>query len=275
MPSFTGKTFSNFYKNLLGINQTTNTGVDTTTREVQDGAGNNTAISLSDDNLTVKPQNNNTTTTFTVSNAAGNRVFGVGTTDNNVYGGLSLVNLHTHYAYFATDFSESSAFAADIHHAITFGTSTAASSSFQMGTANTSSFGDTDPASTLTITGSGFEAAQYTTNRYWYVMDNITIDAVSWWHGADSATGDVTVAHLMGYDVVSDNSSTSGDLSSGVVLADGDTITNAGEEQIYYQSMTVQSADVDAGKVIMFTFAFDDQEGTDYSINATVKYHIR
>ena len=55
---------------------------------------------------------------------------------------------------------------------------------------------------------------------------------------------------------------------------DGANITNAGYEQIYYQSMTIQSADVDAGKVIMFTFA-SDTINSDYSINATVKYHIR
>ena len=78
----------------------------------------------------------------------------------------------------------------------------------------------------------------------------------------------------MAYSVVSDNSSTSGDLSSGVVVADGATITNAGHEQLYYQSMTIQSADVDAGKIIMFTFA-SDTVNSDYGINATVKYHIR
>ena len=49
MPSFTGKAFANFYKNILGINQTGKTGVDTSTRNVQDGAGNNTALMLSDD----------------------------------------------------------------------------------------------------------------------------------------------------------------------------------------------------------------------------------
>ena len=78
----------------------------------------------------------------------------------------------------------------------------------------------------------------------------------------------------MGYDVVSDNSSNSGNLSNGTVLADGAGISNAGHEQIYYQNMTIQSADVDAGKVILFTFA-SDTISSDYTISATVKYHIR
>ena len=46
-------------------------------------------------------------------------------------------------------------------------------------------------------------------------------------------------------------------------------------EQIYYQSMTVQSADVDAGRVLIFTFRSDSAVNSDYTINATVKYHIR
>ena len=105
-------------------------------------------------------------------------------------------------------------------------------------------------------------------------MDDITIDAVKWLHAADTATGEATAAHLMSYTVDIANGSTGGDLSSGVVVADGATITNAGYEQIYYQAMTVQSADVDAGKVILFTFA-SDTVNSDYSINATVKFHIR
>jgi hypothetical protein len=37
--------------------------------------------------------------------------------------------------------------------------------------------------------------------------------------------------------------------------------------------MTIQNADVSAGKVLLFTFAADTVN-SDYSINAVVKYHI-
>ena len=139
-----------------------------------------------------------------------------------------------------------------------------------MGSSTSSSFNDTDPASSLTLTNNAYLYI----NSYLYVMDNITIDAVKWLHSADAATGDSTAAHLMAYTVDIANGSTGGDLSSGTVVADGAAITNAGYEQIYYQSMTIQSADVDAGKVILFTFAADTVN-SDYSITATVKYHIR
>ena len=269
MPTFTGKAFANFYKNILGINQSSNTGVDATTRTVQDGAGNTTAISLSDDVLSVQPQTDDTTGVMLVKNQAGSNILAVDTTNSKVLLGASQLP-PTQYAYFGTDNNASSVLAADIHYAIPFVTNQSSAVTISFGSATSSSFNDTNPSTSVSFTQS---ANTYTT-YYWYVMDNITIDAVVWLHGADNATGEATAAHLMAYTVDIDNGSTSGDLSAGVVVADGATITNAGWEQIYYQSMTVQSADVDAGKVILFTFA-SDTVNSDYSINATVKYHIR
>ena len=78
---------------------------------------------------------------------------------------------------------------------------------------------------------------------------------------------------MQSFTIDSGNGSTSGDLSSGVVLADGADITNAGYEQAYYQQMTIQSSDVSAGKVVLFTFR-SDSVNSDFAINATIKYHI-
>ena len=274
MPTFLGKPFNSYFKNILGMNQSSNTGVDATTRVVHDGAGQSTSISLSDDVLSVQPVTDNTTGTMLVKNQGGSNLLSVDTTNSKVLLGASQVAANTQYAYFGIDYASSSGFAADIHYAIPFVQGESQSGVNAMGTSTSSSFNDTNPSASLTLTGSGVDAAQYITHSYWYVMDDITIDAVKWLHGADTATGDDTAAHLMAYTVDTGNGSTSGDLSSGVVVADGATITNAGYEQIYYQAMTVQSANVDAGKVILFTFA-SDTVNSDYSINATVKYHIR
>ena len=105
-------------------------------------------------------------------------------------------------------------------------------------------------------------------------MDNITIDRVVWWVGADAASGDTVRAHVMSYDIETTSGATSGDLSSGAVCADGADIVSAGYEQNYYQQMTIQSADVNAGKVLVFAFR-QDGVNSDYSIHATVKYHLR
>ena len=274
MPTFTGKTFSSFFKNILGMNQAGNTGVDATTRVVHDGAGQSTSISLSDDVLSVQPVTDNTTGTMLVKNQGGSNILAVDTTNSKILGGASQTALNTQYAYFGCNSGDPTAVGklADIHYATPFTIAGFGGTigNFAMGSSTSSSFNDTNPATSLTISTTAMDIV----TTYWYIMDNITIDAVKWFHAADAATGEDTAAHLMAYTVDVGNGSTSGDLSSGVVVADGATITNAGYEQIYAQPMTIQSADVDAGKVIMFTFA-SDTVNSDYSINATVKYHIR
>jgi len=273
MPTFTGKTFASFYKNLLGLNQSSNTGVDATTRVVHDGLGQSTSVSLSDDVLSVQPVTDNTTGTMLVKNQGGSNILAVDTTNSKILGGASQTALNTQYAYFGVSNADTywAQALADTHYAVNFSNMNYVQAAvvMAMGSSTDSSFNDTNPASTLTITNT-----TNMINAYWYIMDDITIDAVKWFHGADAATGDSTAAHLMSYTVDIDNGSTSGDLSSGTVVADGATITNAGYEQAYYQAMTIQSADVDAGKVILFTFA-SDTVNSDYSINAIVKYHIR
>ena len=274
MPTFTGKTFSSYYKRILQFNQSTNDGVGAASAKIQDGDGGDTAIRLSDDQLVVLPNSDNTTSTFSVANVDGNNILAVDTTNEKVLVGRSQIAANTQYAHFGTGYVEASTsgFLADTHYAIPFmmGNYGTVAANYAMGSSTSSSFNDTNPATSLTISTTAMSIVRC----YWYVMDDITIDAVKWFHGADAGTGDSTAAHLMAYTVHIANGSTGGDLSSGVVVADGATITNAGYEQIYYQSMTIQSADVDAGKVILFTFA-SDTVNSDYSLNCTVKYHIR
>ena len=271
MPSFTGKTFSTFYKNILALANNSYTGMGTSGVRVTDAEGNGSAIMLSDDVVHIFPNNDNTVNTLSVGNAALNEIFAVDTTNSKVKIGTTGTAANTQYAHFGIDNTVSSLWADDTHYAVPFQTNfSAGSTAVSMGTATSSSFNDTNPATTLTITNTAMSVVQH----YWYVMDDITIDAVKWFHAADTATGEDVAAHLMSYTVDTANGSTGGDLSSGTVLADGATITNAVYEQIYYQGMTIQSANVDAGKVIIFTFA-QDAENSDYSVNATVKYHIR
>ena len=273
MPTFQNTTFASFFKRIFQVSQTSNTGVDATTRSVETGDGAKTSISISDDQLVVQPQNDDGRA-FIVNNQGGSRILTVNTGDSNVKIGASQVAANTNYAYFGCNSGDPTfaGISADTHYALPFtiaqfGGTTA---NFAMGSSTSSSFNDTDPATSLTISSSGGDIV----TAYWYVMDNITIDEVVWWQGADAATGDSNAAHLMAYTVDRGSGGTAGDLSSGVVVADGATVVNAGYETARYQSMTIQSADVDAQKVILFTFAADTVN-SDYSINATVKYHIR
>ena len=91
MPTKQGKTYASFYKNDLAVNQSSNTGVESNTRAIHDGAGNSTSISLSDDVLSVQPVNDNTTGAMLVKNQGGSNILAVDTTNSKVLLGASQV----------------------------------------------------------------------------------------------------------------------------------------------------------------------------------------
>ena len=268
MPSFTGKAFANFYKNILGINQPTNTGADATLREVQDGAGNNTAISLSDDVLSVKPVNDDTTGTLKVMNASGSVILSVNTTDSKVNVGASQITANTQYAYFGIDAQNFDMIGANIHYPIPFGLMSGGVDS-----QNDVGFGSgTDPATSFTASDAVENEAFQIAKMIWYVPDNLTIDAVHHIEGADDPTGDTTRMHLFSYDFTSGVSAC---LTNGAVVAHTTAdIVNAGNEQPYLGAWTIDSSDVNAGKAILCFFR-NDSNNADYTLNVTVKYHIR
>ena len=261
MASFTGSSIKNVYKDILHTSNS-NTGIGSSIKQITCGDGDTTALHLSDRNAKVQPSTDTTTNTV-IYDADGNALLTVDSTNDLVKAGVGQHTVNTQYAHFGIG-NDTINLLANNHYALPFSNSMG-----YMGTPATIGTG-TDPDTSLTISNKAYSKVQ----GYWYVMDNITIDRVVWWAGADAASGDTSRCHLMSYDVDSGNGNTSGDLSSGVVLADGADITNAGYEQIYYQQMTVQSANVDAGKVILFTFR-SDSVSSDYTINATVKYHLR
>tara|TARA_Y100000310_G_scaffold160280_1_gene160025 strand:+ start:183 stop:998 length:816 start_codon:yes stop_codon:yes gene_type:complete len=270
MPTKTGKTPASYYKSDVSVDQSTNVGFDSTTRSIISGDGAKSAISLSDDVLSVQPINDDTTGTMLVKNKGGSNILAVDTTNSKVLVGASQVAANTQYAYFGIENSGSASFSADTHHAIPFQNNfTLSGAVVSVGSSTSSSFNDTEPATSLTISTTAMTVIQ----TYWFVMDTITIDRVVWWQGADAATGDSTAAYMMSYTVDQTTGSTGGDLSDGVKIASSSTVTNAGYEQAYYNQMTIHNADVAQRRVILFTFA-SDTANSDYSINATVKYHI-
>ena len=265
MPTFTGKTFSNFYKNLFGINQTSNTGIDSTTRAVQDGAGNNTSISLSDDVLSVQPVNDDTTGAMLVKNKGGDNILAVNTTDSKVLVGASQVTANTQYASFGVSSSQGLSVVAGTHYLIPFGNLFTAGAVIAFGTA-------TNPLTSYDVSEN--DNGDEITMMLWYVPDNITVDAVHLLAGGSAASGDTINIHLLRFDIDKGYGGGKGDLSNGAVIAGGADIASLGYENIIYQTTSPSSADVDAGQVITATF---ESNGTnsDYAINMTVKYHVR
>ena len=263
MPSFTNRTFASFYKNILGMNRSGNFGIGTATVEVQDGNGDNTAISLSDDQLLVKAQNDDTTTTLDVKSSGGTSVLTADTTNKRVLCGSSQVNALTQYQ----TFNNSTVTPLAGYHMVLM-----PSAGGQVATtmAEWNLGNGTDPATTLDVS-----AETYDTHNlvicYWYLPDAITIMSAHVLMGAAAAADNALNFHLMSYDI--DTTTNYGDLSNGVVVADSGTTSAVDEDVIKYTTMTNLPTDVASGKVILATVESDSTNSI--SVNMVVKYHIQ
>ena len=102
---------------------------------------------------------------------------------------------------------------------------------------------------------------------------NIKIDGIKVIFASDTATGDGVSFSLGYYTVDTGNTSTSGDLTSGVQIAVNLPVTTAGYEQIYFDDLTVASSEVSSGKVLL---AHCKQNGVDSDLNARMEvfYHF-
>ena len=265
MPTFQGNPFSNFYKRILQINQSSNTGVDTTVRNVESGDGAKTCLNMSDDEMAIQPQNDEGTRVFKVSSASGTELLKVDSTNSLVKARDH--NVNTQYTTFGISSANAQQMSANNHYAIPFAMNEY-SASLAMPTFGTG----TDPATSFTTAASSATMASDIVPLLWRVPDDITIDEIKHFEGADAATGDTTRMHLMSYTFTSGSTSA---LTSGAVVANTTSdLPNAGNEQAYLQDWRIDTANIDAGTVLVCTFR-SDSNNADYAINVTIKYHLR
>ena len=262
MGDISQKTLGAIYGDLLHVDNSNN-GVTTTLKDLKSGEGTVSCVSISDDAALVKPQNDDTSTTFKVSSLGGTALFTVDSTNSKVSALGNYIN--TQYAYFSIGYTESTNFATDTHQAIPFQSANYGLLTFPP------AFGTgTDPATTFTTSDGNGTRASDIVACMWYVSDNISIDSVTSIEGADVATGDTTRMHLFSYTF---NSGSTSCLASGTLLAHNSDVTNAGNEQAYLSTWTVDSASATAGKVILAFFR-SDSINSDYTVNIKVKYHL-
>ena len=261
--SLTGKTKASSYKDILQMNNS-NSGVDTNTRIVVDGEGTESVIAISDDVCVVKPKNDDAVGCFSVRDKDNNALLTVDSSNDLVKAGIGQHIVNTNIKEFAMDFTESNPNVADTWYGLVSTFNHADGNELVMGTGST-------PATTLVIANNAYMAVKH----YWYVPFNITIDSCNVWFGADAASGDVVKFSVMSYTVDTSNSSTGGALSSGVEnCVSPSTITGAGREQAYYQALTVSTADVSSGSVILACVSQDDVNA-DLTVNMQLVYHLR
>ena len=263
MAGLTAKTPSATYKDLLKV-ENSNSGVDDTSRQVESGDGTGSALYIEKNSVKIQPTVDDVGV-LTIKDEAGNRIFGVDTSNDLVTAVGHYTN--TQYAYFGTDYIDFSSSSANTHYAVPFSGANGGST----GT-NDVDFGTgTDPDDTFTTADTNTQYASQLVPVIWRLPDNITIESVTHIEGADTATGDTTRMHLKSFTFTSGATSC---LTAGALLAHNSDVTNAGNEQPYLSTWTVDSADVDVNKVILCFFR-SDSVNSDFSINVTVKYHLR
>ena len=265
MASFTGNSINDVYKDILHTSNS-NSGIGSTIKQITCGDGDTTALYLSDRNLKTQPSTDTTTNTV-IYDADGNALLTVDSTNDLVKAAIGQHTVNTQYAHFGVGSGDSVWAGASLgtHYAVPFNSLTTQ--------ALVGGGTGTDPSTSFTVATTGDDMV----GVLWYVMDDMTIDRVIWWHGGDASGADTTRAHLVSYTIVTTSGSTSADLSSGAVLYEGSDVSNAGYEQAYYQQMSLksgESADIDAGKAMLFFFR-SDSVNSDFSINATIKFHLR
>ncbi len=255
-------TIASGYRSLLRIDD--NSGVGNSLSQVTDGAGELTSLFLSEDSLRVIAKDTDGNT-FEVYSKNNENLFRVNSANDYVTALGNYVN--TQYAYFGVNYQDFSHIAADTHYPIPFGGSNGGATS-----TNDVDFGTgTDPDDTFTTADTDTQYASQIVPMMWFVPDNIYIDEVTSIEGADAATGDTTRMHLKSFTF--NNASTSC-LTAGTLLAHNSDVTNAGNEQAYKSTWTVDSASVSSGKVILAFFRSDSAVNSDMSLNLTIKYHL-
>ena len=261
MGSLAGKSPANTYKSLLKVADETN-GVSGTASQIEDGEGTSTCISVGDDNFKVKPQSDNTTTTFEVENASGTNLLTVDSSNSVVKVGTSQVSATTQLLTFNGYRIVPSS--AGVHNFVPMGTTelaTGAATEMTMGTG-------TDPATS----GNKGTSTYHLTYYLFPVPYNLVIDAVKILASNDSDADCVYNYHLMSYDVVNDGTTNDGDLSNGTVLADGQA-TAVDRSVLKPTDLTIQSSSVTSGKVIA-CLVENETNTDDINLQVQVKYHI-
>ena len=268
MPSFFDKIYSSYFKRILQFGHAGNNGTPTATTNIEGGDGVATALNLSDDVLSVKPQNDDGNAML-VKNQGGSNILAVDTTNSKVNVGASQINALTLFKDFGI-----------------FDASPVAGSHYMMASmTGLDSLNNLDwtPVAIGTGTNPDASPSAVTSNSHqhlsawWLLSNNITLDSVQV-IGQCNASSTLNF-HIMSYDYVSGTGSTAGDLSNGDVHASNGgegslSPITVGDDRISTTTLTLDSANIDSGKVVIATI--ENVGGTD-DITAQVicKYHIR
>ena len=260
MGSLGGKSPANTYKSLLKVADETN-GISTSVSQIEDGEGTSTCASIGDDNLTIQPQNDNTTTTFRVRTSGGTAILAADTSN-------SCVKVGSTQTYANTQLLEFSAYrlvpVAGTHYFVPCsgnGFNSLAMAELANGTG-------TDPATTFDAGATTDELV----NMLFYAPYNLTIDSVKIMVSTDTDTDTICGVHLYKFTMVNAGGTSDGNLSNGTLLSNA-RIASVDRNVIKTASATIDSSSVSADEVIA-CFVENETNTDDINIRVQVLYHI-
>ena len=260
MGSLGGKSPANTYKSLLKVADETN-GISTSVSQIEDGEGTSTCASIGDDNLTIQPQNDNTTTTFRVRTSGGTAILAADTSN-------SCVKVGSTQTYANTQLLEFSAYrlvpVAGTHYFVPCsgnGFNSLAMAELANGTGS-------DPATTFDAGATTDELV----NMLFYAPYNLTIDGVRFMVSTDTDTDTAISVHLYKFTMTNAGGTSDGNLSNGTLLANA-RITGVDRNVIKTASATIDSSSVSADEVIA-CFVENETNTDDINIRVQVLYHI-
>ena len=260
MGSLGGKSPANTYKSLLKVADETN-GVSTSASQIEDGEGTATCLSVGDDNLQIKPQNDNTTTTLAVQNQGGTNLLTVDTTNDCVKTGSTQTYANTQILEFA---SYRLVPTAGTHYFVP-----CSGNSFnQFAIAELSNGTGTDPDTTFDAGATSDELV----NMLFYAPANITIDGATFMVSTDTDTDTEINVHLYKFTMTNAGGTSDGNLTNGTLLANG-AATSVDRNVIKTVSCTIDSSSVSANEVIA-CFVENKTNTDDINLRVQVLYHI-
>ena len=260
MGSLAGKSPSSTYKSLLKVGDETN-GVSTSTSQIEDGEGTATCMSISDDQLAIVPQNDNTTTTVRIRNTSGSQIFSADTSNNVIKVGSTQTPANTQIIEFHAKTLVPAG--AGTHHFVGRGMSAYFGTSVEMANGT-----GTDPATTFDAGASTDDLLQ----NLFIVPVNSTIDACKFMVSTVTDTDCTINVHLYKFTMTNAGGTSDGNLTGGTLLANGQA-TAVDRNVIKTVDCTIDSSAVSAGEVIA-CFVENETNTDSIFIQTQVLYHF-
>ena len=262
MAGMTGKSLANTYGDLLYIDNSNN-GL-TSLKQVLDGKGGGSSISLSADALRVRPSSNSTNT-CNVQNAGGTNILKVDTTNSNVLIGTTGTYANSNVTTFGIrDASVTSGY----HLPMYCTPNMVDASSLALDFAILHMGNGATPATTLTLDSTS--EAQLFLHAYFVCPADITVDGFKYLLSAD---GSVTCnIYAYRYTMVTSGSN-GGNLSAGAEVGSATSIATTDANRMMYGTISAD-VDCDSTKVIL-VMVENTGSTTDVTCKVDMRWHYR